>query len=119
MKLSARFHPPAPPMLPMQREARAGSQGHYDNQGRYCAPQTEISFSALEANISALHGHQQTQWSEVAEVNRLLDEKFDELERRIQDAMSLMYYTRQFYPQIITEWDTAQKAKVRIGVEPV
>lgn len=117
MKLADHFHPVPPTMQPMQREARAGSQGHYDSQGRYCAPQTEISFSALESNVSMLNAHQQTQWSEHAETMRLIDEKFEELERRIKDAMSLMHYTIQFHPQVVADWQTVDKAKVRIGVD--
>jgi hypothetical protein len=117
MKFSDRFHLNPPPMVAMQREARQGSAGHYDQQGRYCAPATEVSFSALEQNINALHDYQHTQWTERVEILRLLDEKFTEMEQRIQDALSLMQYTVQFYPEVMTEWRTAQKVKVRIGVD--
>lgn len=117
MKLSELFNPNPPPMLPMQREARAGSQGHYDGQGRYCAPQTEISFSALESNVSMLQAHQQAQWNSEIELRNAIDGKFEELERRIKDSETFMYYARQFHPAVVAEWETAQKAKRRLGLE--
>lgn len=119
MRLSDRFHPTPPAMQPMQRAAQSSSNntGHYDSQGRFCAPETEISFSALQLNISALHAHQQTQWSEEAENRRLIDEKFAELERNIKDAISLMHYTAKYHPNVIQEFEAAKRTKVRIGVD--
>lgn len=108
---------PPPTLINMHRDARAGSIGKYDNQGRYCAPETEISFTALTDNIESMGKHMQDQWNNEIAVKAAIDEKFEEMERRIQDALALMHYTRQFYPHVIEEFGTAQKAKVRIGVE--
>lgn len=45
-----------------------------------------------------------------------IDEKFEDMERRIQDAVSLMHYTLQFYPVVVNEWQVAQRAKQRLEV---
>jgi len=112
-------HPPTPPsLLNINRQAEPNNLGYYDHQGRYCAPATEISFIALEKNLRILFDHQQAVHSDAIEIRRVMDDRIKEMETRIQDAMSLMHYTIQFYPYVVNEWQTAQKTKMRLGVEP-
>lgn len=116
MTLSALYHPAPPIMLNIHRLVREGAQASYDNQGRFCAPETEVSLMALAENVKLLAAHQQTQWAEEHQIRTSVDEIFAGLERRIEDAMALMHYTIKYYPHVMNEFQAAEKTRPRIGV---
>lgn len=91
----------------------------YDASGRVVPPITQMDAVGVTDNIAKLSMHQQVQQSQVEQLRNIIDEKFNELERRQQDAMALMYYTIKYYPHVMSEFQAAQKTKERIGVEPV
>jgi hypothetical protein len=68
-------------------------------------------------NVDALFNHTNSQRNDIENLRGAIANKFDELERRIQDAVALMHYTMKFYPHVVDEFRTAQKTKERIGVE--
>ena len=76
----------------------------------------KVDLDVLGQNMRHIDKYMQQQQSTERDVRIAIDEKFEELERRIKDAMSLMHYTLQFYPGVVAEFQLAQKAKKRIGV---
>ncbi len=90
--------------------------GAYDQQGRYCAPPAQVDAYAVSENVKLLSQHQGQQKIEFDQLKNALIDKFEGLDRTIKDAMAFMYYTMQYHPNVVHEFKTAQKAKVRIGV---
>ena len=88
----------------------------YPNKLRDVYFGAKVDFDVLGENMRRVDNYMQAQQQTELHVRRKIDEKFEEMEHRIKDAMSLMYYTLQFYPGVVAEFQLAQKAKVRIGV---
>ncbi len=76
----------------------------------------KVDVEVLGHNIRHIDNYMQLHQQNERDTRIAIDDKFEEMERRISDAMSLMHYTIQFHPQIVNDWRMVEKSKVRIGV---
>lgn len=74
----------------------------------------QLDLSALEANINMLSDHQHMMHQIEVRKNKLLAEHIKDMERKVEDAMALMYYTIKYYPEVVKEFQIAEKAKLRM-----
>lgn len=107
-----------PEMINMRMANNPHIVPKYDSLGQPVPPITQLDFNSLTENIQQLSMYQKQQYVHIESFNKAIREHVEYLERKMEDALALMHYTVKYYPHVLDEFRTAERAKERIGVVP-